>query len=148
MYCTILVNIFCIEVWKIGTESSLFFLHIMIYLLCKRFRRKFTIYCFIMILAIKKTVICTVHFWLMFWRLVRKLWIKCDILSTKNLYYGTNKLSAKNYFYIVTYVTIKCYWYLRLLLFYCVIYLCYALCSISMRKIKIIVWKRIRNVRI
>ena len=25
MYCTILVNIFCIEVWKIGTESSLFF---------------------------------------------------------------------------------------------------------------------------
>ena len=44
---------------KNETKNSLF-LHIMRYLLCKRFRRKFTIYCFIMILAKKNCdIYCT-----------------------------------------------------------------------------------------
>ena len=105
--------------WSLENWDRKFFifLHIMIYLLCKRFRRKFTNYCFIMISAKKNKPLWYVlyNFWLkiFYWRLVRKF---CDKMVIKieyknSLYYFTHTFSTK---IIVTilfffYITIKCY---------------------------------------
>ena len=82
-------------------------------------------------------MICTVHFWLTFRRLVRKFVIKCDILSTKGetLYYCTNKFSITKNFLLVSYITIKCYCLPMTFIILLYYLFCYAVCSISKRSV-------------